>query len=177
MAKRKSTRRRVKPLELAVDVEAEVLFEAVPGQSVRVKRIDDRKLKLPAGVRHWLTLRSIAGDLDVVLANERNLKDLKDRVGVTLADAGLIALDEESPLLRLIVGLFHEAFHGCLSAPGDANLLARILGCSPEEALEREEEIVTHLAPRWADCVIRSGLLRLPPIPPRRSRTRKAAKR
>jgi hypothetical protein len=170
MAKRRRTRQPPKSLELAVDVDVEVLFEAVPGQSVRAKRIDDRKLKLPPGVRHWFTARSIAGDLDVVLANEKLLADLKDRVGVTLADVGLIALDAETPLVRLVVALCHELLHGVLSAPGDQNLMARILGCTPAKAVEREEELVTHLAPRWADCIIRSGLLRLPPIPRRRRR-------
>lgn len=179
MAKRSGVRkRRGKPLELAVELDVEVLFEAMPGQQIRARRIDNRKLTLPAGVRHWFTARSVAGDLDVVLANDKLLKDLKDRVGVTLADHGLIALDEETPLVRLVVALCHELLHGALSAPGDANLLARILGCTPEEAGDREEEIVTHIAPRWADCIIRSGLLRLPPIPRRPgSNVRKAAKR
>jgi hypothetical protein len=178
MAKRKSAKRPSEPVELAAGLEMEILFEAVAGQSVHAARIDDRKLRLPAGVRHWFTARSIAGDLDVVLATEKLLKDLKNRAGVTLPNEGLIALDEETPLVRLVVTLIHELFHGALSAPGDDNLIARLFRCTPQQAVDREEEIVTYMAPRFADCLIRSGLLRLPPIPRRqRSRGRKAAER
>lgn len=165
MAKRKP-----KPLELAADVEAEILFEAVDGQRTRARRIDNRKLTIPASVRHWFTIRTIGGDLDVLLGSATSIKDLKGRYGVTDADVGIIALDENTPLVRLVVALLHELLHGGLTAPGDSHLLARILGCTAEEADEREEEIVTHLAPRLADCLIRSGLLRLPPIPRRRKR-------
>lgn len=167
-------RRRTKPLELAIELEAEVLFEAVEGQQIPAKRIDSRRLKLPRGVRYWFTARTVAGDYDVVLSNERVLKDLKGRVGVTLANDGLIALDEESPLLRIVIVLFHELMgHGILSAPGDDDLNAHLFGCRPAKSIVVEERIVTHMAPRWADCLIRSGLLRLPPIP-RLKKARKA---
>ena len=163
-------RAKPKPLEVGLDIEAEILFEAKPGQKVRAKRIDAKKLRLPANVRHWFTVRTIGGDLDVILGSALSVKDLKGRYGVTDADVGIIALDESTPLVRLVVALLHELLHGALTAPGDCHLLARILGCTAAEADEREEEIVTHLAPRLADCLIRSGLLRLPPIPRRRKR-------
>jgi hypothetical protein len=163
-------RRKLKPLALAPEIEAEILFEPMPGQKVRAKRIDAKRLRLPPSVRHWFTLRTIGGDLDVILGTAANIKDLRGRYGVTDADAGIIALDESSPLLRLVVTLLHELLHGALTAPGDHNLLARLFGCPAEEADAREEEIVTHLAPRLADTLIRSGLLRLPPIPRRRRR-------
>lgn len=163
-------RSKPKPLVLTADIEAEILFEASPGQKIRTKRIDARKLRLPPSVRHWFTLRTVGGDLDVILGSSTSVKDLKGRYGVTDADAGIIALDEGTPLYRLVVALVHELLHGALTAPGDTHLLARILGCKVEVADEREEEIVTHLAPRLADCLIRSGLLRLPPIPRRRKR-------
>lgn len=163
--------RRSKALELAIELETEVLFEAVNGQRVQAKRIDGRRLRLPRGVRYWFTARTIAGEYDVVLSNERVLKDLKGRVGVTLANDGLIALDEDSPLLRVVIVLFHELMgHGVLSAPGDDDLNAHLFGCKPGKSIAVEERIVTHMAPRWADCLIRSGLLRLPPVPRRRKR-------
>lgn len=157
-----------KPLEVAPDIAVEVLFESKPGQRIRAKRIDSKKLRLPPNVRHWFTVRTVGGDLDVILGTANSVKDLKGRYGVTDADVGIIALDEGTPLVRLVVALLHELLHGALTAPGDSHLLARILGCSADDADEREEEIVTHLAPRLADCLIRSGLLRLPPIPRRR---------
>jgi hypothetical protein len=152
-----------------IDVNLEVLFDAHPvrGQRRKVKRIDNRKLRLPRGVRYWFTARTIGGDLDVVLANGKILRDLKDRVGITHADVGLIALDEDTPYVRLVVALMHEILHSCFSVPGERNLMARVLGCRADVACEREEEIVTLLAPILADCMLRSGLLRLPPLPRR----------
>lgn len=161
-------RRKHKELELAVDLEAEVLFDQGPAKRSRVKRIDGKGLKLPRGMRHWFVARTIGGDVDVLLATSRVLRDLKGNDGITQPAYGLIALDEESPLLRIVVTLVHELLHNLFSAPGDDDLNARILGCKPKDVGAREEEIVTHLAPRLADCLIRSGLLRLPPIPRRR---------
>lgn len=162
-------RRKQTALEVLPDLEAEVLFEAVPGQRTQAKRIDGHKLKLPRGVRYWFTARSICGDYDVVLSSERVLKDLKGRVAITLANDGLIACDEESPLLRIVIGIIHELLgHGVLAAPGDDLNNAHLFGCRASRVAAVEERIVTHMAPRWADCLIRSGLLRLPPIPRRR---------
>lgn len=167
-------RTRPKPLKLDVDLEAEVLFESFPGQKTKARRIDGRKLKLPSGVRYWFTLRTVGGDLDIVLARPEHLADLKDCTGVTHADVGLIALDDSTPLLRLVVALIHEALHGVLTAPGDDELLAGILGVSRQRAERVHEWVVTHVAPRLADCLLRSRLLVLPPIP-RRKRTKRSS--
>lgn len=162
---------RAKPLEIASELVAEVLFEAVPGQRVRAKRIDGKHLELPDDIRYWFTSRSINGDCDVVVGNDRSIKDLKGCVAVMLPHLGIIAVDEESPLLRIVVALLHEQLHQILTGPGeDDQLNANLFGCKPTEAEAVEERVVTYISTRLADCMLRSGLLRLPPIPRRRSR-------
>jgi len=145
------------------------MFEVVPGQKTRAKRIDGHRLNLPDGYRYWFTARTIAGDFDVILANEHVCPALNGLVAVTLADQGIIACDEDMTLSRIVVGLIHELLgHGVLNAPGDVDLNAHLFGCSAKKADVIEERLVTHMAPRWAHCLIHSGLLRLPPIPRRR---------
>jgi hypothetical protein len=173
MAKRTSKRAK-KPLELLTDVEAEVIFEGVPGQRKRAKRIDGKRLRLPRGIRYWFTARSVAGDLDVILGNERTIKELAGCVAVTLPDMGLVAIDEEAPLLRIVIGLIHELYgHGVMSAPGADIVNARVFCCSVKRAPIIEEHIATHAAPLWTDMLLRSGLLRLPPIPRHRRREKR----
>lgn len=162
---------RKKALDVITDVEADVLFEATPGQRSRAKRIDGKKLALPKGVRYWFTARSVAGDVDVVLGTERTIKDLVGNVAVIIPDLGIVAVDETQPLIRIVVAVIHELFgHAVWSAPSASEVNHLIFGCSPKRAEGIEERVASHAAPLWADCMIRSGLLRLPPIPRRRSR-------
>lgn len=166
MAKRKTS----KPLPLSTDLEFEILFEELPGQTTPAKRIDSRRLKPPRGARHWFTIRTAGGDYDIVLGTDKVLKCLKGAEGHTDGGLGIIALDEEATLSRIAVVLIHEMLHAVLSSPAEYGPIARVIGCRPASVAKREEDIVAYLAPKLADCLIRSGLLRLPPIPRRRKR-------
>lgn len=163
-------RSKAKLLDLATDIEAEILFETVPGQSTPARRIDAKRLKPPRGARHWFTIRTSGGDFDVVLGTDKILKCLKGCEGHTDGGLGIIAIDEEATLSRIVVVLVHELFHALLSSPAEYAPLARVLGCRPTSVAAREEAIVAYFAPKLADCLIRSGLLRLPTIPHRRRR-------
>lgn len=167
-----ASRKKRSSLELAEDVSVEILFEAVPGQATPAQRIDGKRLKPPRGARHWFTVRTTGGDYDVVLGTATILKCLKTLEGHTDVDLGIIAINEEATLRRIAVVLVHELLHAILSAPADQGPFARIIGCRPKNLVAREEDIIAHIAPRLADSLLRSGLLRLPPIP-RRQRRRK----
>lgn len=113
----------------------------------------------------WFTLKTLWRSFDVTLSNETLTPDLANRFGLTDIDAGIIWLDAKLPRQALIATLIHEAMHAVMATPGESLLLARILGCSEEDADAREEDIVTHLAPKLADALLRSGLLRFPRQP------------
>lgn len=171
MAARKRTRRVVPELELDTALECDIVIDERPRSRARVARIDSKRLALPKGVRHWFVARTIGGDFDVLLATDKDVKDLRGNYGVMLPELGLIALDESSPQLKIVVTLVHEILHAVLSAPADSEITKRALNCDASELIDREEAIVALLAPRLTDCLLRSGLLRLPPIP-RRKRSR-----
>jgi len=157
-------------LDLSAEISTEILIEGIEGQETPARRIDGKRLRPPRGARHWFTLRTSGGDYDVVLGTDKILKCLKGLEGHTDAGVGIIAIDEEATLSRLAVVLVHELLHAVLSAPADQGPLARVIGCRPKNLIAREEDIIALIAPRLADCLIRTGLLRLPPIPRRRRR-------
>jgi hypothetical protein len=130
-----------------------------------VKRIDGKRLRFPPGVRHWFSYMAAGSEWDVVLVDRRAFGEIDGRDGVTLPDQGLVALDDQLPFARLVTVLVHEMLHTHFSTTGESKLLARILGCAVDDASDREEEIVTHLAPKLADTLMRNGLLKLPPLP------------
>lgn len=164
--------RRRREVDLSETGAVEILFDALPGQSTPAKRIDGRRLTPPKGARQWFTVRTVGGDFDVILGTDKILKCLKGAEGHTDGGLGIIAIHEEATLSRIAIVLIHEVLHALLSSPAEYAPLAKILGCRPASVAGREEDLVAYLAPKVADCLIRSGLLRLPPIPRRRRRKR-----
>lgn len=115
--------------------------------------------------KHWFSFAASGTDWDVRIATEKDAPELAGSEGITDPSASTIYLDSGLVPSRRTVVLVHELLHALLSTPGEFKLMARILGCSPDEASAREEELVTHLAPKLCDALCRSGILKLPKAP------------
>ena len=63
------------------------------------------------------------------------------------------------------VTLLHELLHGLLSTPGEITLMARIFGCKEKEVDAREEEFVTHIAPKLLDALVMNFSFKFPRVP------------
>lgn len=115
--------------------------------------------------KHWFSFAAAGTEWDIRIASEKDAPELASAEGFTDPASSTIYLDAGLVPSRRTVVLVHELLHALLSTPGEFKLMSRILGCSQEEASAREEELVTHLAPKLGDALARSGMLRLPKVP------------
>lgn len=63
------------------------------------------------------------------------------------------------------IALFHEILHTCFSAPGDPEVLRRILGCEADKVDDMEEGFVSFVAPRLYALLVKNGMLKMPVVP------------
>lgn len=115
--------------------------------------------------KHWFSFTAAGTEWSVIIAAEKDVPELAHAEGFTDPSSSTICLDSELVPSRRTVVLVHEMLHALLSTPGESKLMARILGCSQEDASAREEELVTHLAPKLCDALCRSGIFKLPRVP------------
>ena len=101
----------------------------------------------------------------VFLVDRDTEPDLAGNDGVTSVDDSLIALDDRLEPTRMGSAFVHELLHACLSAPASKEVLAKLFGCKPEEVVDKEESMVSYLAPILFDTLARNGLLKLPRVP------------
>lgn len=112
----------------------------------------------------WFRFTSVSSDWTVVRGDEDEFPDLVGAEAVTLPTKSLVVVHENLTYPRACRAFIHELLHTDLSNPGESELLAVIFGCKVSTVKEREEYLVTYLAPRLADTLIRNQFLELPPF-------------
>lgn len=100
----------------------------------------------------------------VVLATSDDDNDL-DAEGVCSPDHLLMGIDRNIDPSRAETAFMHELLHAMMSATASKNVLARIFDCEPDDTDEREEALVSFLAPILHDTLTRNGMLTLPKRP------------
>lgn len=121
---------------------------------------------VPNGARYWFTAWTCFGAYLVVLASKETYPGFEDKWGETDPDAHIIWIWEETPVECLPTVVIHELAHASVAGPGDDVVMSRLFGCSIEETPDREEANVAYFTTRLGDTMLRSGLIRLPPLPP-----------
>ena len=102
--------------------------------------------------RTWKKL-TLAGTQWRVKLVPAGAKELEGALGLCDSDQATIYLNRDLPESLLRTTLMHEILHALLSTPGEVSLMARIFGCKESEVNQREEEFVTHIAPKLIDAL------------------------
>ncbi len=113
-------------------------------------------------MRTWFSYEAVPGTVKVVLANASEFDNLNTEEAASFPERMLIVVLDTLPYDRACRVIYHEMMHMDLSNPGEDNVLCLSLHCTQSEVAAREEDIVSHIAPRSADTLIRNNFLRLP---------------
>ena len=120
---------------------------------------------LPAGARFWFTAVTCFGPYAVVLASVEVYPGFADKWAETDPNTHIIWIWDKTPPECLPTVVVHELSHASIAGPGEDWVLARVMGCTVDEADDREEAAVAYLTTRLGDTMFRSGLIQLPPLP------------
>lgn len=91
---------------------------------------------------------------------------LDDGSAIVYPDKNTIYVRSDGDPVKVSILLFHELLHVNFSAPGDPPVIRALLGTKDvDQTKEREENIVTFLAPRLYSLLIKNGMLKMPEKP------------
>ncbi len=110
----------------------------------------------------WFTYEAVAGTVRVVRMSQTEHLPLEGNEGISYPSRLLIVINEAIPYDRACRVAVHEIMHMDLSNPGESAILCLSLHCTSDVVGDREEDIVSHLAPRNADTLLRNRFLRFP---------------
>lgn len=114
----------------------------------------------------WITLRDAFDISWNVYLCDPDDPCLSDASAITYPDKNTIYVRNDGDSTRILVLLFHEILHVNFSAPGDPPLLKLIFGGKDvDKTRDREEAVVTFLAPRLFNMLVKNGMLIMPERP------------